>query len=382
MSLQDKKNEALSQLETIVAKAKNENRAFTQEERSSFDKIEADIKSISEDIARETRANDLRKNVEQVVEQRVLPAIGSKKDDMVEQFRNHVLRGAFMEQRDLAVGSGVLVPTQIDSAIRAVIAALPGVEAAAGAKSLTGFASYPAFLTATADWIAEGSAITPNDPSTASIDLKPFALGAIGKVTDRLANATGEDFVADFVGTFADAIYRKQEEAYWTGSGTNQPLGLAHGAGMDGALPTASVTLTSGSVVIKQLTNAIYAVPAENRAGAVFVATDTFLAAMAGMVASDGKPLNIVTFVNNVPYIMGYRVISTPATAASTTGTCVAVFGNLNQYRIAKFGNGAYFYKKLDQLYAASLSSGHLLSTFRDARIGRKSAFVKILAAA
>lgn len=79
---------------------------------------------------------------------------------------------------------------------------------------------------------------------------------------------------------------------------------------------------------------------------------------------------------------MGYKVVSTPATAASTVGTCVAVFGNLNQYRIAKFGNGAYFYKKLDQLYAASLSSGHLLSTFRDARIGRKSAFVKILAAA
>ena len=105
--------------------------------------------------------------------------------------------------------------------------------------------------------------------------------------------------------------------------------------------------MTSGSTVIKQLTDAIYTVPAENRAGAVFVATDTFLAAMAGMVASDGKPLNIVTFVNNVPYIMGYKVVSTPATAASTVGTCVAVFGNLNQYRIAKFGNGAYFYKKL-----------------------------------
>lgn len=380
MSLIDKKNEAIAQLEGIVAKAKTENRSFTAEERSSFDKIDAEIKTLGEDIAREARSAEHRKNVETVVEQRVLPAVGAKKDDTLTQFRDHVLRG--LEARDLATGNGVLVPNTIDAALRAVVKALPGIEAEAGVKVIRGFESYPIFGDASAAWIAEGDSITPGDVSTGSISLKPFALAAIGKISDRLSAATNEDFVTDFVDAFGEAIYLSQETAYWSGSGVNQPEGLMTATGVGSAIKSGSVSVTSGSVVVKQLADLTYKMSPEFRSGAVFVVCNAFLGALAGMVDTSGRPLNIVTFVNNVPYINGIKVVVSPVAVAATDGNTVGALVNLKQYRIGAFGNAAYTYKRLGELYAASLNSGHLVTTFKDARLGRAKGIVRIVAAA
>lgn len=379
MSLIDKKNAAVAQLNQIADKAKAESRSFNDEERKQFDTLETEVRSYGEDILREQRASKFKSEVETVLESRVLPAIGNSKDKL-EAFRSFVMQGG--EYRDFTVGGGVLVPNTIDAGIRAVVAALPGIENAAGAKILNGFASYPAFASATAAWVTEGNPISANILGTSSIDLKPFALASLGTFTDRLANASGEEFVADFVTTYADALYRKSEEAFWTGSGVDQPLGLAVGAGMDGALTTKNFSLSSGSIANASLNTIVYTVPAEHRAQSVWIASDTFLAAVAGMVDTTGRNLGLLTVANGVPYILGYKVISFPVAVGSAAGTPIAMFGNLNQYRIARFGNGAYFYKRLNELYAASLSSGHLLSTYKDGRIGRKAGFVKVLAVA
>jgi len=380
MSLIDKKNEAIAQLEGIVAKAKTENRSFTAEERSSFDKIDAEIKSLGEDIAREARSMEYRKNVEQVVETRVLPAIGDKKDAMLTQFRDHVLRG--LECRDLASGNGILIPTTIDVALRAVVKALPGVENEAGVKTIRGFESYPIFGDASAAWVAEGDSINATDVSTGSISLKPFALAALGKITDRLSAATNEEFVTDFVDAFGEAIYLSQETAYWSGSGVNQPEGLMTATGVGSAIQSGSVSVTSGSVVAKQLADLTYKMSPEFRAGAVFVVCNAFLGAIAGMTDTTGRPLNLVTFINGVPYINGIKVVVSPVAVAATAGTTVGALVNLKQYRIGAFGNGAYTYKRLSELYATSLTSGHLLTAFKDARFGRTKGIVRIVAAA
>lgn len=378
MSLKAKKNELVGQLESIGNLAKD--RVLTSEERSKFDALDTEIKELNADIAREERSAELRKSVEAVVEQRVLPALGSKKDDTLEQFRNHIFKG--LEARDLATGNGVLVPTSIDSAIRAVVSLLPGVEAEAGIKTIRGFESYPAFGTAAAAWVAEGGSVNVTNIATSSIELKPNAIAALGKISDRLALATGEDFVVDFVDTFAQALYKETETAYWSGSGVGQPAGLMTSAGIDGTVQSGSVSLTSGSAVVQQLNSVIYKMPAEYRSGAVWVASDAFLGAMAGMVDTTGRPLNLVTFVNGVPYINGYKVVSSPVAVASTAGTTVAAFVNLKQYRIAQFGNGAYIYKRLAEAYATSLASGHLLVQYKDARIGRSKGIVRVVAAA
>jgi HK97 family phage major capsid protein len=381
--MNDKIQNLLSQLESVSGKAKVENRSLNADELKKFDDIKADIDNAMATAKAEKTAAELRKSVENVVESRVLPAL---QDDVearkFQQFRDYVFRG--LEARDLQTSNGVFIPTTIESAILTALAPLPGIYAASDVKKIVGYAKFPAFVSnASAVWLPEGSTISAVDLDTGSIDLQPRALVALGKVSERLENATQPEIVAGFVETFANSIYIAREQALWNGTGSNCPVGITSAtSSLDGAIASATVTMTTGSVVVTQLTNAIANVPANYRVGAKFYLSDGALMKFAGMVDGYGRPLNLVTFTGGKAYIMGYEVVQTPVSVATTAGTVVGVFGHPSQYRVGVFGNGAFTYRKLDQLFATSLSTGHLLTQYADAALGRKAAFVRILAGA
>src|SRR5574343_1079786 len=102
----------LAEMNNILVKAKNENRSLNTEELAAVDRINAEVDAIVATSNAEKRAAELRKNVENVVESRVLPSL---QDDVearkFAQFRDYVFKG--LEARDLQTSNGVFIPTSI-----------------------------------------------------------------------------------------------------------------------------------------------------------------------------------------------------------------------------------------------------------------------------
>lgn len=385
MTIAEKRNEALSRLENIKNKAVAEVRGFSEAEQAEQVALKKDIASYDAVLSEVRSLDEMKKVSEKVVEQRLMPAVSSNSglDEEIRKFKDYIY-----EKREIAVGaSGFAIPAVINNSILTALNNVPGIEQAFGVTPVSGKAQFDALSNVVASWIPEGGSISAGADTTASLILSPKAVGALGTLSERFENSTTQDFINGFVSTYANAIRIAKETAYWSGTGSTVPYGLAVGDGVDGAVATSSLTVSTGSIVNAQLATAVAKVAPEFAADIVAVIPRNVVGILGAMSDSLGRNLGIVTFENNKTWLntsLGKLEVVQPAgvTAATTAGSVIGVIASKSQYKIAAFDNGAFRYKKLSELYATSLKTGHMTYSFADAGLGRKGGFVKLVATA
>lgn len=211
------------EMQDILDKAENEERAMTEEESSRFDELEGKIKDIDRTIKAEERARDLSLNV--VDDKRKEELRAEEKEEQEERAFGNYIRGIVSEERasNLTSGdNGAVIPTSIANKIIKKVLEICPIYQLATRYNVGGTLTIPYYdETTTAITMAYSNEFSELESSSGkfkSIELKGFLAGALTKVSKSLVNNSQFDIVNFVINQMAENIARWIENELLNGT--------------------------------------------------------------------------------------------------------------------------------------------------------------------
>ena len=217
----------------------------------------------------------------------------------------------------------------------------------------------------TADWIDEGGDFNESDEVFGQVSIGAYKLGTMIKISEELLNDSVFDLENYIAREFARRIGTKEEEAFFTGDGTDKPLGvLADKGGAEVGVTAASST----AITADELLDLYYSLFSPYRKKAVWVVNDSTIKAIRKLKDNNGQYLWQPGLIANAPDTILGRPVKTSAYVPSiAAGTKSIIFGDFGYYWIAD-RQGRTF-KRLNELFAAKGQVGFLGSQRVDGRL-------------
>lgn len=221
----EKRAELKAEMEKILAIAKTENRAVTEEEETKFNDLDKQIKAIDKTIDMEKRASDM-KDYE----------APKKQEKRAEATQEELEERAFVDfildnQAELRAGeiqltqgnNGTIVPTHIANRIITAVRDMVPFLQLSDVVVTNGKLSVPVYgEDATnyinADYVDEGTELTDNVGKFTTIDLTGYVIGALALVSKKLKNNTDINVVDFIVNQVARAMAEKLENEFVNGT--------------------------------------------------------------------------------------------------------------------------------------------------------------------
>lgn len=271
--IRQKKAAKVAEARNILTVAETEKRSLNAAEQTAFDAIRAEVTSLESHEARAQFVEEAERRTagEPVDASRAsLEARVSVVDAINAQIENRALTGALAEfnaeqKRQGVQARGVLVPQSLFNETRAsqttttAAGIVPEdfrpeefvgllrnsmVVQSLGARvlpNLRGDVTIPRqATTSTAQWIAEGDALTDSGMTFNSIGLKPKHVGAITELSRQLLQQSNPSIEALVRDDFIQVVSLAVDKALIHGDGIKQPEGLLTAATGTGTLATLS----------------------------------------------------------------------------------------------------------------------------------------------
>jgi HK97 family phage major capsid protein len=398
---------------------KNENGAFTGEQRESWDKHEKRMGEISGDIDRLSKASEydeLEKEVRSIPSQHVSPerreeepAGPSQEQRYDEAFETYLRRGmgsldqearsllaekAYAvgpngEARALSVGTntagGYTVPPGFRDTLIETMKWYGNVRAeATNINTDSGQPlQWPTFngTSQLGRIIAENVQLTQTDPAfgTATLNAYMYSSDLVLVPFQFLqdSNIDASSFLARILGT---RIGRIQNQHFTTGTGSSQPLGIA-------TSPTTGVTLGTGNtttVTYAGLVNLVHSLdPAYRNGGnSKFMANDAVLAQFRLLVDSQNRPLWQPAIVAGEPdVILGYPIVVNNDMPAPAANAKSILFGDFSRGFVVRDVLDVQV-RRLDERYADFLQVGWFGFARADSTVQDASAYKALVQSA
>jgi HK97 family phage major capsid protein len=229
-ALVEQRNDLVTEMEGIVAKAKEETRAFSDEESSRFETIKAEITKIDKTLKAEEESRAFGtvvtvKKAETEEEKRALE-IAKEERAFVEFVREG--RAANLPQGT----NGAIIPKTISNRIVDKVKNLSPILTKANLYTIKGALSIPVYdytQHTTAYQGAEFAAITASAGTFTSVDLNGFVIGSLALISKKLINNSEVDVLPFIINEIAKSIANFLENELVNGAGTNMK-GLAQNA--------------------------------------------------------------------------------------------------------------------------------------------------------
>lgn len=280
----------VAEARTLLNTAETEKRSLNAAEQTAFDKIKADIQDLEAQEARAQFLEDAerRSTGEPVSRDRAeLEAHVSVIDAINAQIEHRALTGALAEfnaeqRRNGVQARGVLVPQSLFNETRAAQTTTTAagivpedfradqfvgllrnsmVVQSLGARvlpNLRGDVVIPRQAgTSTAQWLAEGDALTDSGMTFNNITLKPKHVGAITELSRQLLQQSNPSIEALVRDDFINVVSLAVDKALIHGDGVKQPEGLltaATGTGTLAALTWEAVLVVLEGLALKNIT--------------------------------------------------------------------------------------------------------------------------------
>lgn len=243
-----------------------------------------------------------------------------------------------------AAAGGTLVPTSFSTTLLMAMETITGpIEAGAEILDTANGESFVYFTEATAGTAAvvgEGSALAGSDPTFGRVSLGAYKYAELVTVSNELISDSGIDIVSYVARTAGKALGRVTNTAFTTGSGSNAPQGFVVGAGNGGT----AQTVATGVPSYDNLVDLIYNVGDEAYAGssARFMTRFANLAALRKVKDTAGNYIWEPSLAAGQPStLLGYGIVTNPNMRAWATaaGTGTIAFGDFFEgYVIRRVG--------------------------------------------
>jgi HK97 family phage major capsid protein len=382
IELRNKRAQKLAAAKAYLESRRNADGFLSEEDDAAYARMEAEITSLGNEIARMERLEQMDAELNKPVNTPITekPVVekpdtkpGRASDAYKKAFWNQTRRKADMTpemKNALQVGTdsegGYLVPDEFEHTL------IQGLEENAIIRShahvlttSSGLHKIPVVAAhGSAAWIDEEGAYTESDETFAQVQLDAHKVGTIIKVSEELLNDSAFDLEAYIASEFVRRIGDKEEEAFFTGNGTGKPTGIlnATGGGEVG-VTTASAT----AITADELIDLYYSLKAPYRRKAVWVLNDSTVKAIRKLKDNTGNYLLQPALKDGeVSTILGRPYFTSAYAPEIEAGAKTIIFGDLSYYWIGD--RQGISFKRLNELYAGNGQVGFLASKRLDGK--------------
>ena len=360
-TLLEQRNNLMTELETLIDTVKSETRALNDTEQSRFNQIKTEIGNIDKTVQAQQQAEQMKKTemkpagTPEQEEQRALDE---------DKFRRFI-RG---EERALDVGNnGAIIPQEISNRIITRVRELSPILQRATTFNVGGDLIFPKFdvTSITAGYIADMTALTPQNGNFTTIKLQNFIAGSLVQVSRSLMNRQDFDLTTYVANWIAQSFAAFLENELLNGVGTTAATGLFVDSNVTNVTAAGATAVTLDDLIQTQIT-----VPqALDDGDLCWIMHKDLLAALRKMKDGMGYPL----LNNDITSPFGYSLLGKPvfisqnAPNTMTTGQPVLVYGDMDGLYV-KFSQQLEL-QVLNELYATSHATGICAYTEFDARV-------------
>ena len=356
----ENRNRAWEQAKAFLDGHRTENGTLSAEDAATYERMEADVVNLGNEIERMERARQIDEELARPVgtpltntpgrgmDQKTGRASDAYKGAMLKALRSNFrqVSNVLMEGTDSA--GGYLVPAEWDQRLiekleqETVIRALGTVITTSGERKINVAASKPA-----ASWVEEGGELVFSDASFDQKILDAYKLSVAVKVSEELLADNQYDLEGFLIRSFSTAIAAAEEESFLVGDGNSKPTGLLHHT-LGGQI---GVTTAGNSPTADEVLDLIYKLKRPYRANAAFITADSTLAFIRKLKDGTGQYLWQPALTAGEPdRLMGFPVYTSAYAPTIAAGQPVMAFGDFSYYNVGD--RGVRSFAALHELYA------------------------------
>ena len=396
IELRGQRAELIKGATAIVDAAQKEGRSLNAEEKSKFDAMEADARSIKDQIDIIERTAEMKKELAANAEVREAAPKATRKGAFEKYLRNGMgalnsnersmmaeLRGTSTQIAGTDSLGGFLVPQDFSNELDMATLFTGEVERLAKKLNTAGGAllDYPTINdTATdAGLTAEAAAVTVQDMTFANAQLSAYNYASQVRVSMQLLQDNAFDLNAFLAEAMGERIARATNAAFTTGTGSSQPQGIITGATLGNT--AASATAISADDIL----DLIHSIDPSYRNKPTFglMANDSVIAAIRalGLGSANDFPIFIPSMEAGQPdKLFGFNLYyNNDMESAITTGKKTLLAADFSKFVVRSAGGVQMV--RLNERYMDELEVGFVSYARKDAKV-LDSRAVKYLAQA
>lgn len=377
--LREKRKKLWKTMEGYLDTHRNSMGVLSAEDDAAYNKMEADLDSLTNEIKRMERKDaieaELNKPVNEVIRENPQNAdavkngkTGRASDDYRDDFDRH-LRGKKLIHNVLSEGvdadGGYLVPDEFERDIVTQLEEENVVRSLAKVITTQHERKIPvANGHSVAQWTAENAAYTESNPTFGQKQLDAFKLTDLCRVSVELLQDSAFDIEDYLMKEFARAFGIAEEEAFCVGTGTNQPSGIFTSNG--GAVGVTAAS--AAAITADELISLVYALKSPYRRNAKFLLNDATISAIRKLKDQNGAYLWQPSIQAGQPdRLLGYELYTSPYVPAVAAGALAVAFGDFKNYWIGDRAGRTV--QRLNELYATNGQIGYVATERVDGKV-------------
>ena len=384
IELRGQRAELIKGATNIVENAQKEGRSLNAEEKSKFDAMEADARSIKDQIDVLERAADLKKELAANAEVREAAPKATRKGAFEKYLRNGMgalnsnersmmaeLRGTSTQIAGTDSLGGFLVPQDFSNELDMATLFTGEVERLAKKLNTAGGAllDYPTINdTATdAGLISEAASVTVQDMTFANAQLSAYNYASQVRVSMQLLQDNAFDLNSFLAEAMGERIARATNAAFTTGTGSSQPQGIVAGSSLGNTAASATAIAADDILDLIHSIDPSY----RNKASFGLMAHDNVIAAIRalGLGSANDFPIFIPSMEAGQPdKLFGYNIYyNNDMQSSIATGTKTLIAADFSKYVVRSAG-GVQFVR-LNERYMDELEVGFVAYARKDAKV-------------
>lgn len=270
------RNQKLQEMDTLLQKVKDENRAFTEDEQTRFDALEGEVRALNSTIAAQAKRNAAGATKEDPMEdgaedgeeseEEAKKKAAAEERAFVGYIRNKVERRA--DTNLTVTDNGAVIPHTVANKIIEMVYDISPIVQMATRYNVSGTIAIPFYDESngrlTVAYADEFSELESSNGKFKSVELKDFLAGCLSKISRSLINKTSFDLLGFVIRKMAEAF------AMWLeGQCINGTEGKI--TGMDKGITQNTTTAATDKITGDELMDVQDAVPDVFQANAIWV---------------------------------------------------------------------------------------------------------------
>ena len=396
IELRGQRAELIKGATQIVENAQKEGRSLNAEEKSKFDKMEADARGIKEQIDIIERTAEMKKELAANAEVREAAPKATRKGAFEKYLRNGMgalnsnersmmaeLRGTSTQVAGTDSLGGFLVPQDFSNELDMASLFTGEVERLAKKLNTAGGAllDYPTINDTATDaaLTSEAAAVGVQDMTFANAQLSAYNYASQVKVSMQLLQDNAFDLNAFLAEAMGERIARATNGAFTTGTGSSQPQGIITGATLGNTAASAT------AIAANDILDLIHSIDPSYRNKPTFgiMAHDNVIAAIRalGLGSANDFPIFIPSMEAGQPdKLFGYNLYyNNDMESAITTGKKTILAADFSKFVVRSAGGVQMV--RLNERYMDELEVGFVAYARKDSKV-LDSRAVKYLAQA
>ncbi len=325
----------------------DEHPAMSGEDIETYNKMEADIESLTDSINRMQKLEDMAQPVNVPAKAPVEKTENSKDSAFWNYVRTGVKNNTYTQTEGTNADGGYAVPKGFEAKI---------IEIMNNANVIRPLATIITTATASTDipvvsahgaagWTTEATALTNSNDTFSVCTLGAYKASRLVRVSEELLSDNGVDLESYLAKAIGESLAALEETAFVAGTGSGQPTGFLSTA------VSAKTTAAAAAVTFEEMVDLFFALKQGYRNNGTWLMNSSTLAAVRKLKDTAGSYIFAPATVAGQPdLILGRPVICSENMENIAAGKKAVAFGDFSYYHIGQ--RGPLVFKRLNERFA------------------------------